>query len=73
MAGGCIMGKIGAGYYIKELADELELTIEQLAERLNLSSELLHDIVNGIAPISEQAAISLSALLGTSLEVWIRL
>jgi len=67
------MGKIGAGYYIKELADELELTIEQLAERLNLSSELLHDIVNGIAPISEQAAISLSALLGTSLEVWIRL
>jgi addiction module HigA family antidote len=67
------MGKVGAGYYIKELADELELTIEQLAERLDLSSELLHNIVNGKVSISEQAAISLSALLGTSLEVWIRL
>ena len=67
------MGKIGAGYYIKELADELELTIEQLAERLEISSELLHDIVDGITPISEQAAISLSKLLGTSIEVWIKL
>ncbi len=67
------MGKIGADYYIKELADELELTIEQLAERLNLSSELLHNIVNGKTPITEQAAISLSELLGTSTEVWIKL
>jgi addiction module HigA family antidote len=73
MAGGHIMGKLGAGYYIKELADELQLTIEQLAERLDLSSELLHDIVDGRVSISEQAARKLSALLGTSLEVWIRL
>jgi addiction module HigA family antidote len=73
MAGGCIMGKIGAGYYIKELADELELTIEQLAERLDLSSELLHNIVDGKVSISEQTAVRLSTLLGTSAEVWIRL
>jgi len=67
------MGKLGAGYYIKELADELQITIEQLAERLDLSSELLQDIVDGVAPISEQTAQKLSRLLGTSLEVWLRL
>ena len=67
------MGKIGAGYYIKELADELQLTIEQLAERLEIGSELLHDIVDGRVSISEQTARKLSVLLGTSAEEWIRL
>jgi HTH-type transcriptional regulator/antitoxin HigA len=68
-----VMGKVGAGYYIKELADELELTLEQLAERLEIGSELLHDIVDGRVSISEQTARKLSVLLGTSAEVWIRL
>ncbi len=67
------MGKVGAGYYIKELADELELTIEQLSERLEIGSELLHDIVDGRVSISEQTARKLSVLLGTSIEVWIKL
>lgn len=61
------------GYYISDLIDELEITQEELAHRLEITPKNLSELVNGKAPLSKNIAIRLSSMLGTSIEVWLNL
>lgn len=61
------------GYYIEDLIDELEMTQDEFAKRLNITPKNLSDLINGKASISDNIAKNLSLMLGTSVEVWINL
>lgn len=61
------------GYYISDLIDELGITQEELAYRLEITPKNLSELVNGKAPLSKNIAIKLSTMLGTSIEMWLNL
>ena len=61
------------GYYIKDLIEELEMTQEEFAKRLDITAKNLSDLVNGKAPLSKNIAIKLSTMIGTSVDVWVNL
>lgn len=61
------------GYYIKDLIEEMEMTQEEFAKRLDISPKNLSEIVNGKAPLSNNIAVKLSMMLDTSIDVWINL
>lgn len=61
------------GYYIKDLIEELEMTQEEFAKRLNVTPKNLSDLLNGKASISETIAKNLSLMLGTGVDVWLNL
>ncbi len=61
------------GYYIKDLINDLEMTQEEFAKRLNITPKNLSELINGKASISENIAKNLSLMFGTSVDVWIDL
>ena len=61
------------GYYIGELIKDMEMTQDEFAKRLNITSKNLSDLINGKAFISENIARNLSLMLGTSVAVWLDL
>lgn len=61
------------GYYLKDLINELEITQEEFAKRLNITPKNLSDLINGKASISANLAKNLSLMLGTSIDMWLDL
>lgn len=61
------------GYYIDDLIQDLEMTQEEFAKRLNISPKNLSELINGKASISENIAKNLSLMLGTSVDIWLDL
>ncbi len=61
------------GYYIEDLLEELEITQEEMAYRLDITPKNLSELINGKTILSENIAIKLSVMLGTSIEIWLNL
>ena len=61
------------GYYIKEIIDYEGYSIKEFADKLNISEEDLIKIIDGELNISYELANKLSLVLGTSTEYWLNL
>lgn len=61
------------GYYVNDLIEDLDMTQEEFAKRLNITPKNLSELINGKAPMSRNIAKNLSVMLGTSVEVWLDL
>ena len=59
------------GDTIADLLDERDWTQSQLAERLGYTTKHVSQLINGKAPISEQTAIRLERVLGSSIGFWL--
>lgn len=62
-----------AGYYISEVIEEMEMTQEEFAKRLDLTPKHLSEIVNGKSKVTPEVANKLSVMLNTSVEMWLNL
>lgn len=61
------------GYYISEVIEEMEMTQEEFAKRLDLTPKHLSEIVNGKSRVTPEVANKLSVMLNTSIEMWLNL
>ena len=61
------------GYYIKELVEESGLTQEDYAKRLDTSPKNLSILIRGEQSLSNDIAMKLSRLTGTSIGYWLNL
>lgn len=61
------------GYYIQELIEDMEITQAEFALRLGTTAKTISEIVNGITNISNDLALKLSNMLGTSPDIWLNL
>ena len=61
------------GYYIAELSDELEINHTELALRLGVTSNTISLLIDGKTDITSKIASKLSAMTGTSAELWLGL
>ncbi len=61
------------GYYIKEIIDELGLTQEDFAKRLDTTPKNLSYLVRGEQKLSIDIAVRLSRMLDTSVQYWLNL
>lgn len=61
------------GSYIEDIIDELNITQDEFAKRMGVSSKTISKIVNGKANITEVLAEKLSRFTGTSFKTWMNL
>ena len=61
------------GYYISERVEELGITQAELSIRLGTSTKTVNHLINGKSRITEETAMKLSAMTGTSVSLWIGL
>lgn len=61
------------GYYIKELIEEIEITQNEFASRLNITEKTLSKLLNGEIPLSKNFVENLSLMTGTSISIWLNL
>ncbi len=61
------------GFYIEEIIDELEMTQEEFAIRLNVSAKTISKLVNALIPLSDDIASRISIMLGINVETLINL
>ena len=61
------------GYYIKELIEEMEITQNEFALRLDTTGKTLSKLVNGEIPLSKNLAENLSLMTGTAVSIWLNL
>lgn len=61
------------GYYVSEVIEDMEMTQEEFAKRLDVSATSISELVGGRRNLSKEMALKLSNLLGTSVEVWLNL
>ena len=58
------------GYYITDIIEDMEISQAEFATRMETTAKTLSQLINGQADISNDLAKKLSAILGTSVEVW---
>lgn len=58
------------GYYIADIIEDMNISQAEFATRIGTTAKTLSMLVNGQANISNDLAKKLSAMLGTSVEVW---
>ncbi|MBC8531822.1 HigA family addiction module antitoxin [Gehongia tenuis] len=61
------------GYYINDLIEELGITQNELAKRLETSGKTVSKLINGQIDLSDQLAYGLSVMTGSSVDVWLNL
>lgn len=61
------------GYYIKDYIEELGITQEELAKRLQTTPKYVSDLVNGRINLTEEMVLKLSIVFGTSTTMWLNL
>ncbi len=61
------------GYYLKDIIEEMNVTQEEFAKRLGTTGKHLSDILKGKVKLSNDIAVNLSMMLGTSVDVWLNL
>ena len=61
------------GYYIKETIENIGLTQEDFAKRLNTTPKNLSELIRGKQSLSIDIAMKLSRMLGTSVNYWLNL
>ena len=58
------------GYYIADIIEDMEISQAEFAIRVGTTAKTISQLINGHANISNDLAKKLSAMLGTSVEVW---
>ena len=58
------------GYYVKEYIEELGITQEEMAKRLETTPKYVSDLVNGRIDLTDEMSLRLSVALGTSMKLW---
>lgn len=61
------------GYYLKEIIEEMCITHDEFAKRLGTSGKNLSDLLNGKSKLSNEIALNLSIMFGTSVDVWLNM
>ncbi len=61
------------GYYIVEIIEDMGMSQAEFAMRMGTTPKTLSNLLNGQANISNDLAKKLSAMLGTSVELWLNL
>lgn len=61
------------GYYVKEIVEDMEITQDEFAKRLNTTPKTLSKLLSGQIPLSDDIAMKLSIMLGTNVELWLNL
>lgn len=61
------------GYYLKEIIDEMGITQDEFAKRLVTTGKNLSDLLNGNTKLSNEIALNLSIMLGTSVDLWLNM
>lgn len=61
------------GYYVKDYIDELGITQEELAKRLQTTPKYVSDLVNGKINLTDEMVLKLSIVFGTSTKLWLNL
>ena len=61
------------GLYLREYLEELQITQDEFAKRLDISGKQLSLILNESASITADIAYKLSKLIGTSMELWLNM
>ena len=58
------------GYYIADIIEDMGISHAEFAARMGTTAKTLSQLINGQANISNDLAKKLSAMMGTSVEVW---
>mgnify|MGYP003277189085 CR=1 FL=1 len=61
------------GYYIKDMIEDMEISQEEFANRLGVSGKTVSKLINGKINLSNDVALQLSTMFGTSTEMWLNL
>jgi addiction module HigA family antidote len=61
------------GYYVNDIINDMRITQKEFAMRLGTSVENISDLVNGQIELSDEMALKLSNMTGTSLDLWLNL
>ena len=61
------------GYYISEIIEELGVNQAEFAARMGTTPKTISLLVNGRCNLSNDLALKISAMLGSSVEVWLNL
>ena len=61
------------GYYVKDSIDELGITQDELAKRLQTTPKYVSDLVNGRINLTDEMVLKLSIVFGTSTKLWLNL
>ena len=60
------------GYFVKQIIDDEGVTQDDFAARLGTTPKTLSELVNGKINLSREMAESLSCMLGTSVDMWLK-
>ncbi len=58
---------------LKEFLEPLAITQQELADKIYLPYQQIHDLINGRQPITPSIALRLAKLFGTSPDFWLNL
>ena len=61
------------GFYIEEIIEELEMTQDEFAKRLDVSAKTISKLINAQISLSDELASKMSIMLGISAETLINL
>ena len=61
------------GYYVKDVIEDLEMSQCEFAKRLEITDKTLSKLLSGEAPMSREIAKKMSQMMGTSVDVWLKL
>lgn len=61
------------GYYVKEMLEYEGMSQDELSKRLQTSGKNVSDLINGKANLSDEMAMNLSIVFGTSVSLWLNL
>lgn len=61
------------GYYIKDMIEDMEISQDEFAKRLGVSGKTVSKLINGKINLSNDVALQLSTMFGTSTEMWLNL
>lgn len=64
------LSAIHPGKHLKEELEEIEMSATELARKLNVADDCIRDILNGKRALTNDLALRLAALFGTSPEFW---
>ena len=61
------------GYYLLDIITDMGITQNEFAKRLNTTDKTLSKLLNGETPLSNDIAQKLAQMLGTTVDVWLKL
>lgn len=61
------------GYYIKEMIEDLAITQDELAKRLDTTGKTVSELLNGRINLTDEMALRLSIVFDTSVDMWLNL